>query len=311
MKKSNNIFLAGHNGMLGRALHRSLIKKGYNNIITANKKNLDLRNEILVKNFFKNNKIDNVIIAAAKVGGIYANDTYPADFITDNLRIQTNLIRLSCEFSIEKLIFIGSCCIYPKECPQPMKEGHLLSGKLEPSNEGYALAKISGISMCQSFYKQYGLKSFCPMPINLYGPYDNFHPMNSHIIPGLIHRIHQSKIKKQKTTTLWGSGLPKREFMHVDDCADAILFANKFVNDGSIINIGPGKELTTLQTAKKISSIVKYKGQINLDSSKLDGTMRKKVDSTKLKKMGWKPKITFEKGLKDTYSWYLNNVKNK
>ncbi len=310
MHKNSRIFLAGHNGMLGRALHRSLLKKGYKKIITIRKKNLDLREEQKVEKFFIKQKIDYVIIAAAKVGGIYANDTFPADFITDNLRIQNNLIRLSNEFNIKKLIFIASCCIYPKECPQPMKEEDLLTGRLEPSNEGYALAKISGIKMCQSFYKQYGLKSFCPMPINLYGPNDNFHPMNSHIIPGLINRIHKSKIENKKTTTLWGTGLPKREFMHVDDCADAILYANNFINDGSLINIGPGKELTTLQTAKQISRAIGFNGKIILDPTKLDGTMRKKANSSKLKKLGWKPKIKFEDGLRDTYSWYLKNVKN-
>ena len=310
MELNSKIFLTGHNGMLGRAIHRSLIRKNYKNIITVDKKKLDLRYEHHVEEFFLNKKFDTIIIAAAKVGGISANHNYPADFISDNLRIQTNLIHLSHKYNIKKIIFIASCCIYPKECSQPMKEEDLLTGPLEPSNEGYALAKIAGIKMCQTYYKQYGLKSFCPMPINLYGPYDNFHPENSHIIPGLINRLHQAKINKDHKTTVWGTGKPKREFMHVDDCAEGILFANNFVNDGSIINIGPGKELTTFETAKKIANIVGYEGEILLDKSKLDGTMRKKADNTKITKLGWSPKISFTDGLEETYSWYLENVKN-
>lgn len=310
MDINSNIFLTGHNGMLGRAIHRKLKENGYKKIITVNKKELDLRNEHLVTNFFSNNNIDIVIIAAAKVGGILANDEYPADFISDNLRIQTNLIHLSHKFKIKKIIFIASCCIYPKNCPQPMKENDLLTGKLEPSNEGYAIAKIAGIKMCQSYHKQYGLKSFCPMPINLYGPYDNFHPENSHIIPGLINRLHKAKLNGDKFTTVWGTGVPKREFMHVDDCADGILFANKFVEDGSIMNIGPGKELSTLETAITVSKTVGFNGQIILDKTKLDGTMRKKAEASKISNLGWSPKISFEDGLKETYSWYLDNVKN-
>ncbi len=310
MDINSNIFLTGHNGMLGRAIHRKLKNNGYNKIITVNKKDLDLRNEHLVTNFFSNNNIDVVIIAAAKVGGIHANDEYPADFISDNLRIQTNLIHLSHKFKIKKIIFIASCCIYPRECPQPMKESDLLTGKLESSNEGYAIAKIAGIKMCQSYYKQYGLKSFCPMPINLYGPHDNFHPENSHIIPGLINRLHKAKLNKDKLTTVWGTGVPKREFMHVDDCADGILFANKFINDGSIINIGPGKELSTLETARAVSKTVGFNGEIVLDKTKLDGTMRKKAETSKISSLGWSPKISFEKGLNETYLWYLDNVKN-
>ena len=308
MPIGKNIFLAGHKGMVGQGFYRNLSKSGDHNIITIDRDNLDLRKESHVENFFKKNKFDTVIIAAAKVGGIYANEKFPAMFIYDNLKIQTNLVHFSKKYEVGKVIFLSSCCIYPKNCKQPMNEDYILSGKLEPTNESYAIAKIAGISLCKSYYQQYGLNSFCPMPINLYGPYDNFDPLNSHIIAGLINRIHNAKIKNEETCTVWGSGKVKREFMHVDDCVKGILYVNELINDGSIINIAPGKELTTFETAENISEIIGYKGNLILDKSKPDGTPRKFADSSKIKNLGWiGPKVDFKKGLHDMYKWYLDN----
>ena len=244
------IYVSGHNGMVGSAIVRFLKESGYKNIITASREELELTNQSEVNNFFKLNEIDVVFNAAAKIGGIVGNASYPGDFIHQNLMIQTNLLDASIRSEIDRFIFLGSCCIYPKFCDQPMKEEYLLTGDLEPTDEPYAIGKIAGIISCQALYQQYGLKSVCPMPINLFGKGDNLHPENSHIIAGLMRRLHFAKINEEETTIVWGSGVVKREYMHVDDCAEAIVFVSDQFDNGEIINIAPGTELTTRETAE-------------------------------------------------------------
>lgn len=309
MKGAKNVYVAGHNGMLGQAFMRMLTGDKDYEIFTIDRKELDLRSELDVKYYFEKHKFDLVIIAAAKVGGVLANQNYPADFIFDNLKIQTNLIHQSYLSGVQKIIFLASCCIYPRDCPQPMNEKHILSGPLEKTNEPYALAKLAGINMCQSYYSQYNLNSFCPMPINLYGPFDNFDPFDSHVIAGLMNRIHLSKINHNDTCEVWGTGTAKREYMHVDDCVKGIMYLNDLIHDGSMINISPGIEMTTFETAEMISKVIGYKGKLILDETKPDGTPRKLADSKKIKSLGWEgPQINFENGLVETYKWYLKNI---
>jgi GDP-L-fucose synthase len=311
INKSKNIYVAGHNGMVGSALVRSLMRQGYNNIFTASRAELDLTVQDDVNNFFKENSIDIVFNAAAKVGGIVGNQEMPGDFIHQNILIQSNIIDACLKNNIERHIFLGSCCIYPKFCDQPMKEDFLLTGELEPTNEPYAVAKISGIISCQALHKQYKLKSVCPMPINLYGPGDNFHPEHSHVIPGLMRRIHEAKVTGIDEVTVWGTGEVKREYMHVDDCASGIIYVADLFEAGEMINIAPGTELTTRQTAELISEVVGYKGKLVQDLSKPDGTPRKYACSERIKQAGWKPSIDLKEGLQDTYQWYLENVAEK
>jgi GDP-L-fucose synthase len=311
INKSKNIYVAGHNGMVGSALVRSLMRQGYNNIFTASRAELDLTVQDDVNNFFKENSIDIVFNAAAKVGGIVGNQEMPGDFIHQNILIQSNIIDACLKNNIERHIFLGSCCIYPKFCDQPMKEDFLLTGELEPTNEPYAVAKISGIISCQALHKQYKLKSVCPMPINLYGPGDNFHPEHSHVIPGLMRRIHEAKVTGIDEVTVWGTGEVKREYMHVDDCASGIIYVADLFEAGEMINIAPGTELTTRQTAELISEVVGYKGKLVQDLSKPDGTPRKYACSERIKQAGWKPSIDLKEGLQETYQWYLENVAEK
>ncbi len=311
INKSKNIYVAGHNGMVGSALVRSLMRQGYNNIFTASRAELDLTVQDDVNNFFKENSIDIVFNAAAKVGGIVGNQEMPGDFIHQNILIQSNIIDACLKNNIERHIFLGSCCIYPKFCDQPMKEDFLLTGELEPTNEPYAVAKISGIISCQALHKQYKLKSVCPMPINLYGPGDNFHPEHSHVIPGLMRRIHEAKVTGIDEVTVWGTGEVKREYMHVDDCASGIIHVADLFEAGEMINIAPGTELTTRQTAELISEVVGYKGKLVQDLSKPDGTPRKYACSERIKQAGWKPSIDLKEGLQETYQWYLENVAEK
>jgi len=302
------IYVSGHNGMVGSAIVRFLKESGYKNIITASREELELTNQSEVNNFFKLNEIDVVFNAAAKVGGIVGNASYPGDFIHQNLMIQTNLLDASIRSEIDRFIFLGSCCIYPKFCDQPMKEEYLLTGDLEPTNKPYAIGKIAGIISCQALYQQYGLKSVCPMPINLFGKGDNLHPENSHIIPGLMRRLHFAKINEEETTIVWGSGIVKREYMHVDDCAEAIVFVSDQFDNGEIINIAPGTELTTRETAEVIADVVGYKGKLVQDTTKPDGTMRKLACSKKIKSLGWEPKLDFYEALTVTYEDFKEEI---
>ena len=302
------IYVSGHNGMVGSAIVRFLKESGYKNIITASREELELTNQSEVNNFFKLNEIDVVFNAAAKVGGIVGNASYPGDFIHQNLMIQTNLLDASIRSEIDRFIFLGSCCIYPKFCDQPMKEEYLLTGDLEPTDEPYAVGKIAGIISCQALYQQYGLKSVCPMPINLFGKGDNLHPENSHIIAGLMRRLHFAKINEEETTIVWGSGVVKREYMHVDDCAEAIVFVSDQFDNGEIINIAPGTELTTRETAEVIADVVGYKGKLVQDTTKPDGTMRKLACSKKIKSLGWEPKLDFYEALTVTYEDFKEEI---
>jgi GDP-L-fucose synthase len=308
------IFIAGHNGMVGSAIYKKISNIKDVEIYVANKASLDLLDQTKTTKYFYNHEFDIVIDCAAKVGGIYSNDTYRADFIYENLQIQNNLIHASYLTNVKKFLFLGSSCIYPKFSEQPIKEEYLLTSPLEYTNEPYAIAKIAGIKMCESYYKQYGCNFISIMPTNLYGPNDNFHPQNSHVLPGLLHRFHLAKIENKPFVEIWGTGKAKREFMHVDDMADACLHVMNnldakelYSQNISQINIGSGIETTIHKLAEKISLIVGYEGQIKFDLSKPDGTMRKLLDSTRLKKLGYIAKIKLEDGLKDTYNWYLNN----
>jgi len=314
------IFIAGHKGMVGSALVR-LLKRKKVKIITKEKKELNLLNQRKVQTFFKNNKINQVYLAAAKVGGIYANNTYPADFIYQNLMIQNNVIHSAFLSGVKKLLFLGSSCIYPKNAKQPIKEEELLTGKLEPTNEPYALAKIAGIKMCESYNRQYGnlhgVDYRCVMPTNLYGPGDNYHPQNSHVVPGLIRRFHEAKSNNLKFVTIWGTGSPLREFLHVDDMARAsikIMNINKkkyykIIKPMSHINIGSGREISIKDLAKTIKKIVKYKGKIKFDITKPNGTLRKRTSVRRLVKIRFKHKIYLHAGLKSTYKNYIKSLR--
>jgi GDP-L-fucose synthase len=309
------IFIAGHKGMVGSAIFNKL-KKQYKNqeTITIEKKHIDLLNQNLVFNFLENHKFDIVINCAAKVGGIYSNNKYRADFIYENLQIQNNLIHSSYLSGVKKFLFLGSSCIYPKFSEQPIKEEYLLTSPLEYTNEPYAIAKIAGIKMCENYYKQYGCNFISVMPTNLYGPNDNFHPQNSHVLPGLLHRFHLAKTNNVPHIEIWGTGKAKREFMHVDDMANACLqilekvdAQDLYSQNISQINIGSGQEITIAELAQKIAKTVGYNGEIKFDLSKPDGTLRKLLDSSRLNKLGYKPQISIDEGLKSTYNWYLNN----
>lgn len=307
MKK---IYIAGHRGLVGSAIDRMLTKKGYSNIIRKTHSELDLRNREKVFEFFEKEKPEWVFLSAAKVGGIYANNTYPVDFLLYNLQIQNNIIEASYTYNVKKLMFLGSSCIYPKECPQPIKEEYLLSGYLESTNQPYALAKITGIELCESYNRQYNTNYISVMPCNLYGINDNYHPENAHVIPMLIRRFHEAKINNLKETVIWGSGTPLREFMCSDDLAEACIYLmeNKNAKDiGKFINIGSGKEVTIKELAELIKKVVGFTGEIKLDSSKPDGTMRKLLDVSKINSLGWKYKTELEDGLKIAYEDFLKN----
>lgn len=307
MKK---IYIAGHRGLVGSAIDRMLTKKGYSNIIRKTHSELDLRNREDVFKFFEKEKPEWVFLSAAKVGGIYANNTYPVDFLLYNLQIQNNIIEASYTYGVEKLMFLGSSCIYPKECPQPIKEEYLLSGYLESTNRPYALAKITGIELCESYNRQYNTNYIAVMPCNLYGINDNYHAENAHVIPMLIRRFHEAKINNLKETVIWGSGTPLREFMCSDDLAEACIYLmeNKDAKDiGKFINIGSGKEVTIKELAELIKKVVGFTGKIKLDSSKPDGTMRKLLDVSKINALGWKYKTELEDGLKIAYEDFLKN----
>lgn len=308
--KNKNIYIAGHKGLVGSALHRALSSRGYSNIITKTSTELDLRNTSDVYNFFETQSPEWIFLAAAKVGGIYANNTYPADFLLENLKIQNNIIEAAKKYKAKKLLFLGSSCIYPKHAPQPLKEEYLLTGSLERTNETYALAKIAGIKLCAAMNAQHKTNFISVMPSNLYGSNDNYHLENAHVLPTLIHRFHKAKQAGKKETIIWGTGTPLREFTYSDDFADACIFLmeNYDAKDiGEFINIGSGQEVSIINLAKIIKEIIEFSGKIKLDSSKPDGTPRKIVDSTKIFRLGWKPKISLQEGIKLAYKDFLSN----
>lgn len=306
--KNKKIWVCGHRGLVGSAIFRQL--QGENcDILTVPRQQLDLTNQASVNNWFEDQKPDYVILAAAKVGGIHANATYPADFIRDNLQIQTNVIDGAYRNGIEKLVFLGSSCIYPKFAPQPMAEDCLLTGPLEPTNQAYAVAKIAGITMCQSYHQQYGFNAISLMPTNVYGPGDNFNPMTSHVIPGLLYRFHEAKQKSASEILIWGDGTPLREFIHVDDLADACLHLLKNYNSSEIINVGTGQEVSIRELAQIIQRITGFEGVVKFDSEKPNGTPRKLLNISKLKNLGWNPKIPLEDGIRDTYNWFVQTAK--
>jgi len=307
MEKNSKIYLAGHRGLVGSAISRKLRAEGYNNLVLKTKDELDLMDQSAVALFFKKTKPEYVFLAAAKVGGILANNTYPAQFIYENLQIQNNIIHQSYLNGVKKLLFLGSSCIYPRECPQPIKEEYLLTGPLEPTNEPYALAKIAGLKMCQSYNRQYGTNFISVMPTNLYGPNDNFDLDDSHVLPALIRKFHEGKINSSPTVVVWGTGSPKREFLHIDDLADACVFLMNNYNDSEIINIGTGVDITIKELAELIKNIIDYKGEINWDTTKLDGTPRKLLDVSKVESLGWRHKIDLRQGLAMTCDWFLKN----
>jgi len=305
MDKSGKIYVAGHRGLVGSAIVRKLKEKGYNNIVVRDHKDLDLRDQYKTREFFELERPDYVFLAAAKVGGIYANATYPADFIYDNLAIEANVIKAAYDFGVKKLLFLGSSCIYPKFAPQPIKEEYLLSGYLEPTNEAYAIAKIAGLKMCQYFNQQYGTNYISVMPTNLYGPNDNFDLESSHVLPALIRKFHEAKVNNKPYVEVWGTGSPRREFLYVDDLADACVFLMEEYNGNDVINIGTGEDITIRELAELIKRIVGYNGEIKFDTSKPDGTPRKLLDVSKLRKLGWRHKVSLEEGIYRTYKWYV------
>lgn len=308
MEKNAKIYVAGHKGLVGSAIVRNLRNKGYTNVIGKSHSELDLTHQAAVDEFFHSEKPDYVFLAAAKVGGINANNSYPADFIMINELIQCNVIYSAYKSKVKKLMFLGSSCIYPKLCPQPIREEYLLTGELEPTNEAYALAKISGLKMCQYYNKQYRTNFISVMPTNLYGPNDNFDLESSHVLPALIRKFHDAKVQDKPYVELWGTGAPLREFLHVDDMADACVFLMENYSGDDFLNVGTGKELTILQLAEMIKRVVGFKGELRFDSTKPDGTPRKLLDVSRLEKAGWKAQIDLEDGLRSTYKWYLENM---
>jgi len=305
MDKSAKIYIAGHRGMVGSAIYRKLEKEGFTNFVTRTSETLDLRNQQQVADFFAEEKPDYVFLAAAKVGGIVANNTYRAEFLYDNLQIQNNIIHHSYLNSVKKLIFLGSSCIYPKLAPQPLKEEYLLTGLLEPTNEPYAIAKIAGIKMCDAYRDQYGCNYISVMPTNLYGYNDNYHPQNSHVLPALIRRFHEAKEQNIAFVTIWGTGSPKREFLFADDLADACYYLMQNYDEPGLVNIGTGEDLSIKDLALLVKNIVGYKGEIQFDASKPDGTPRKLMDVSKLHNKGWKHKIELGEGIKLAYQDFL------
>ena len=311
MEKSTRIYVAGHRGLVGSAILKKLRSEGYSNLLVRSHEELDLMRQTEVEAFFQAERPEHVFLAAAKVGGILANNTHPAEFIHQNLLIQTNVIHNAYQAGVKKLLFLGSSCIYPRDCPQPMKEEYLLSGKLEPTNEPYAIAKIAGIKMCQSYSRQYGTKFVSVMPTNVYGPGDNFDLETSHALPALIRKFHDAKMEENDAVTVWGSGTPRREFLHADDLADACLFIMKYYDGNEIINIGVGKDITIRELGELIKKIVDFRGGILYDRSKPDGTPRKLMDVSRLTSMGWQPKISLHQGIETSYRWFKENLTMK
>jgi GDP-L-fucose synthase len=307
MNSDSKIFVAGHRGLVGSAIVRRLQAQGCTNLIVRTRSELDLRDQVQVNRFFAEQRPEYVFLAAAKVGGIYANSTYPADYIRDNLLIQTNVIDAAYRSQVRKLLFLGSSCIYPKHAPQPIVEESLLTGPLEPTNEWYAIAKIAGLKMCQAYRAQYGFNAISVMPTNLYGPGDNFDLQNSHVLPALIRKIHTAKVTGAPVVEVWGTGTPRREFLHVDDLADACVRLMEIYDDPMPVNIGWGEDITIADLARLIAEIVGFEGEVKYDTSKPDGTPRKLLDVSRLRALGWSPKISLRDGIAQTYRWYLEH----
>tara|TARA_B100002019_G_C21261455_1_gene596976 strand:+ start:776 stop:1708 length:933 start_codon:yes stop_codon:yes gene_type:complete len=305
MNKDSRIFVAGHNGLVGSAIVRTLKERGYENIITKSRQECNLIDPLEVKKLFEENRIDYVFDAAARVGGIYANDTYSADFIYENTMIQTNLIHYAYKYFVKKFLFLGSVCIYPKFAPTPVSEKELLCGELEPTNDAYAIAKIHGIKMLESYNKQYGFKGISLMPCNLYGPNDNFHPDNGHVIPALMTKFNNAT---EDVVTCWGDGTPTREFMYVDDLADACLFAMDNYENAELINVGSGQDVSIFHLAHKVAALTGFNGKIEWDTSRPNGTPKRPLDYSKIMSKGWKPKYDLNAGLKKTYEWFCQHT---
>ena len=303
----SSFYVAGHRGLVGAAICRVLKKAGFGDFLTKTHAELDLTNQAAVNDFFAKNQPDYVFLSAAKVGGIYANDTYPADFIRDNLLIQTNVIDAAYQRGCKKLLFLGSSCIYPKLCPQPMKEEYLLTGPLEPTNEWYAVAKIAGIKMCQAYNKQHGFQAISLMPTNLYGPGDNFDLESSHVMPALIRKFHEAKMKGESVVEVWGTGKPQREFLHVDDLASASMFLMENYSDSGIVNVGSGQEVTIQRLAELVASIVGFEGTVRFNPTMPDGTPRKLLDVSYLQSLGWQADLGLREGIANTYTWFLEH----
>ncbi|HWK24503.1 MAG TPA: GDP-L-fucose synthase [Ureibacillus sp.] len=308
MESHSKIYVAGHRGLVGSSIMRILEKRGFCNLVYRSSKELDLRDKSKTDAFFEKEKPEYVFLAAAKVGGIVANNEYPADFIRDNLLIQTNVIDAAYRHGVKKLLFLGSTCIYPKLAPQPLQEKALLTGLLEPTNEAYAIAKIAGLKMIEAYNRQYGTKYIAVMPTNLYGPNDNFDPETSHVLPALIRKFHFAKIQDAPTVEIWGTGTPKREFLYADDLADAVVFLMNHYEDNEIINIGIGKDIAIKDLAEKVKNVVGYQGEIVYNPTKPDGTPRKLVDVTKLHALGWQASTSLDEGLTKVYDWFLKNA---
>ena len=311
MERDEKIFVVGHEGMIGSAILRRLEAEGFTRLITRSATELDLTDQSRVFEFFMEGKPDNVFLTSTKVGGILANSRYPAEFIYSNIVSQTNVIHSAWKSGVKKLLFLGSSCVYPKDCPQPMKEEYLLSGRLEPTSEPYAIAKIAGIRMCQSYNRQYGTRYIPVVPADVYGPGDDFDPETGHVLPALISKMHLARIKNEPKVIVWGTGSPRRETLHVDDLADACIFLMNNYNDSEMINAGSGEDISIRDLAQVIKDAVGFKGNITFDESKPDGTLRKLLDINNINKLGWSPKVSLAEGIRQTYKWFENQPMNK
>lgn len=307
MNPNSRIYIAGNRGLVGSALMRALSAQGFKNIITASRSELNLLDQDAVNQFFKNQKIDYTIVAAAKVGGIIANSSFPADFLYENLTIATNVIHAAYKHKVKKLLYLGSSCIYPKACPQPIKEEYLLSGPLEPTNEAYAIAKIAGLKLCEFYRSQYGQNFIAAMPTNLYGPFDNFHPQNSHVLPALIRRFHEAKMVGAESVVVWGSGKPVRELLYSEDLANALIILMQKYNSDEVINVGTGQGLTIAEIAYQVKEVVGFEGSVVFDKSKPDGTPKKVLNIDKISRLGWKPTVPLKEGISRAYQWAVEN----
>ena len=308
MDSQAKVFVAGHNGLVGGAIIQALKQQGYSNLVVRSSRELDLREQQAVENFFAAEKPDYVFLAAAKVGGIQANNIYRGEFLYDNLMIESNIIHSAYRHQVEKLLFLGSSCIYPKLCPQPMREDYLLTDALEPTNEPYAIAKIAGLKLCENYCRQYGVNFISAMPTNLYGVNDNFDLNNSHVLPALMRKFHEAKVNQASTVTVWGTGEPLREFLYVDDLADALIYLMKTYNDVDFVNVGTGQEVSIKELALTIQAVVGFEGDLVFDTTKPNGTPRKLLDVSRLNSLGWQAQTDLKTGIEKTYAWYLENV---